>query len=326
MSSPERIVIGVDLGGTTTTAGLVDNQLRVIDSLERDTESGSQEALLESLVSMIGEVSSRSPIPVAAAGFGIPSMIDRERGRVIMSVNVPLEDFGFTEYMKDRCGLPVFIDNDANVAALAELRAGAGRGCRDMIMITVGTGIGGGIIVDGSVYRGATGSAAELGHMVIDVNGPKCQGACENYGCFETMASGTALTRYALEAVAASPDSALGEAHCNGEALNGRLVSRLAEAGDGPARGVMDKVGFYLGVGITSLVNIFNPALFVIGGGIAQAGDQLMSPALEVLATRGLRPNRDIVEVVTAKLGPSAGMLGAACLALDELDGLDATA
>lgn len=314
----ERIVIGVDLGGTTTTAGLVNQQLQVLETVEQKTVTVSQPELLESLVDMVAGLVSQAPEPVAAVGFGIPSMIDRSRGRAVMSVNIPLEDLDFVAFMTDKTGLAVYIDNDANTATLAEHRLGSGRGCSDMIMITVGTGIGGGIIIDNAVYRGATGSAAELGHMVIDVNGPECQGSCQNHGCFETMASGTALERYAREAAGAEPDSTLGQAHAEGRKLDGSLVTSLAEAGDAAAGAVLRQVGFYLGVGITNLVNIFNPEILVVGGGIAQAGRFLLDPAVAYLQEKGLRPNRDVVRVVTASLGPQAGMLGAACMALDE--------
>lgn len=313
----QKIVIGVDLGGTTTAAGLVDQQLQVIDAVEQATATASQQELLQSLVGIIADLSSRSKLPVAAVGFGIPSMIDRSSGRAVMSVNIPLEDLDFVAFMEQKTGLPVYIDNDANVAALAEHRAGAGRGCRDMVMITVGTGIGGGIIIDNKVYRGSTGSAAELGHMVIEASGPRCQGSCENNGCFETMASGTALERYAREAAAADPGSALAAAAAAGKSLDGLLVAGLAESGDEAAAAVMARVGFYLGVGITSLVNIFNPEVLVVGGGVAQARDLLLDPAIAHLKQKGLRPNRDVVRVVAASLGPQAGMIGAACMALD---------
>lgn len=313
----EKNVIGVDLGGTTTTAGLFDQQLQVLDTVEQATATASQQELLQSLLDIIAGLSSRSKLPVAAVGFGIPSMIDRSGGRAVMSVNIPLEDLDFVAFMEEKTGLPVYIDNDANVAALAEHRAGAGRGCRDMVMITVGTGIGGGIIIDNEVYRGFTGSAAELGHMVIDAHGPRCQGSCENNGCFETMASGTALERYAREAAAADPGSALAAAATAGQTLDGLLVAGLAESGDKAAAAVMAKVGFYLGVGITSLVNIFNPEVLVVGGGVAQARKLLLDPAIDQLKQKGLRPNRDVVRVVTASLGPQAGMIGAAIMALD---------
>ena len=248
-----------------------------------ETPAASQEDLLAGIVSMVQDLIVRAPQPVAAVGFGIPSMIDQKHGRAVMSVNVPLADFDFVDYMSGELGLPVFIDNDANVAALAEVRAGAAKGAREVIMITMGTGIGGGIIIDGQVYRGSTGSAAELGHMVIDANGPRCQGACENYGCFETMASGTALKRYAAEAAAAEPDSALAKPLAAGEEARRRPGHIAWPARATPPPGVYEKIGFYTGVGITSLVNIFNPEVFVIGGGLIQAGELILGPARKML-------------------------------------------
>jgi len=318
-ASPETLVIGFDLGGTTMAAGLVDGRLELLEMVEVDTPRRSQEDLLNGIVALIDDLASRSPRPIAAVGFGIPSMIDQPHGRAVMSVNIPLADLDFVDFMRGRLNAPVFIDNDANVAALAEVRAGAAKGAREVIMITLGTGIGGGIITGGEVYRGATGSAAELGHMVIDVHGPRCQGNCGNYGCFEVMASGTALRRYADLEAGKTPDSALAEAIARGELPDGALVSRLAFEGDAAAVSVMDTIGFYVGVGMTSLVNIFNPEVFVIGGGLARAGELILAPARKVLAERGLRPNRDLVKVVTADFGPDAGMMGAACLALSEL-------
>ena len=316
---PEKLVIGVDIGGTNTSAGIVNQRLEVLDSIVVDTETSSQEAFLKRITGLVEKLKARSPAPPAGAGFGIPSMIDRARGRAVMSVNIPLADLDFVGYMQGKTGLPVFIDNDANLAALAEARAGAARGASEALMITVGTGIGGGVIIGGRLYRGATGSAAELGHMVIDVNGPRCQGNCPNYGCFETMASGTALKRYAAEAAGEQPRSGLGRARAEGKELDGELVSRLALEGDETAVAVLDRIGFYIGVGITGLINIFNPEVFVIGGGIMRAGDFILGPARDYLSQRGLRPNRDIVKVVPARFGPEAGMLGAACLAWEEL-------
>jgi len=321
--SPETFVIGFDLGGTNMAAGLVDAQLDVIDSLEMDTPTASQDELLTAMVSMIRDVSSRAPSPVSAVAFGIPSMIDRHNGRAVMSVNVPLADCDFVDYMQSRLDLPVLIDNDANLAALAEVRAGAAMGASEVIMITLGTGIGGGIIINGNVYRGSTGSAAELGHMVIDTEGPRCQGACENHGCFETMASGTALKRYATEEALKQPETALGQALSSGQVPDGAMLTSLALEGDSAALAVYEKIGFYTGVGITSLVNIFNPEVFVVGGGLVKADELILGPARRVLLERGLRPNRNLVKVVPAKFGAGAGVLGAACLALDELAATD---
>lgn len=316
-SEDQRLVIGVDLGGTNMTAALVDSELTIIEQHREKTATASQAALLDSLTAAIARLKEGSPGQVAGVGIGIPSMIDQQRGRAVMSVNVPLADLDFVSYMEERAGLRVRIDNDANLAALAEARAGAARGVQQAVMITVGTGIGGGLIIDGRVYRGATGSAAELGHMVIDADGPPCQGSCPNQGCFETMASGTALKRYASQLAAIYPDSRLATAAGAGETLDGRLVSRLAADGDAAALKVLERVGHYLGIGMTSLVNIFNPEVFILGGGVMQAGDLVLKPALHMLAERGLRPNRDIVRVTTPRFGPDAGLLGAACLALE---------
>lgn len=302
------------------TSGLLDSSLNVIERVEQITETSSQQALLDSIEVTVSKLMAASPSPVAAAGFGIPSMIDQSRGRAVMSVNVPLTEIDFVDYMSSRLGLPVFIDNDANVAALAEVRAGAAAGASQVVMVTLGTGIGGGIIIDGKVYRGATGSAAELGHMVIDPNGPKCPGACPNHGCFETMASGKALVRYAGRAAGDNPDSELGRAIARGDELDGNLLYHLASRGDSVTLAVFEEFGFYLGVGITNLVNIFNPEYLVVGGGVARAGSFILKPAVSILKERGLRPNRDVVKVVTASFGPEAGLLGAACLALEGLD------
>lgn len=314
-----QIVIGVDIGGTTITSGLLDEDLNIIERVEQRTVTSSQQELIESIEETVQKLKAASRIPISAVGFGIPSMIDQSRGRTVASVNVPLEDFDFVEHMTGRLELPVFIDNDANLAALAEARAGAAAGSRHMVMLTLGTGIGGGIIIDGKVYRGATGSAAELGHMVIDPDGPKCPGACPNYGCFETMASGKALTRYALKAARDNPGSELAQAEAGGNALDGPLLYRLASKGDSAALAVFAEFGFYLGIGITSLVNIFNPRYLVVGGGVIRAGRYILEPAAAILQERGLRPNRDVVTLVPAKFGPEAGLIGAACLALEGL-------
>jgi len=214
--------------------------------------------------------------------------------------------------------VPVVVDNDANVACLAEFRYGAGIGTSEMIMLTLGTGIGGGIITGGHLYRGASGAAAELGHMVIQADGPRCQGACPNSGCLEVFASGEAMGRLARDQARAMPESALGQALASGEHVTGSLLSRLALEGDPVATAVLRGVGEKLGVGIANLVNIFNPELVVVGGGAAQAADLLLGPAREVVAERALYPQRDEVRIVPAHHGPDAGVLGAAALAIIE--------
>jgi glucokinase len=256
---------------------------------------------------------------VDAVGLGIPCTIDRERGLAISAVNLPIVNVPVRDLMHERIGLPVFLDNDANVAALAEHRHGAGMGTRNMIMLTLGTGIGGGLIIEGELYRGTTGAGAEMGHIVVDENGPPCQGNCPNHGCVETFASGTALAREGREAARDEPDSELGRMVTAGEVLDGRGVTEAALRGDAAARFVMERAGYHLGVALSSLANTFEPDLIVIGGGVIAAGDLLLDPAREELAARALPPmNR--TPVVAAELGPDAGMIGAATMAHEELE------
>ena len=252
-----------------------------------------------------------------AVGFGIPSLIDRRTGRAVVAVNLPLKDVFFAEVMAERLGLPVFVDNDANMAALAEHRAGAAVGCNEVVVLTIGTGIGGGLILGGELYHGGVGAAGELGHIVIDMNGPPCQGNCPNHGCMEAMASGTALAREAVRIAGERPDSALAAALGEARALAGPVVTELAYDGDEAAIQVLELIGTRLGVGITSLVNTFNPEVVVIGGGVMAAGDLLLEPARATVAARALPPSRDEVRIVTAEFGVEAGMIGAAAMAFE---------
>jgi glucokinase len=310
-------VIGVDLGGTKLLAGAVDAELAVLHRAQRSARGADQAAVLETVVSAVQEARESVEDEVLAVGFGIPCLIDQQRGMAVMAVNLPIADLPFRDLMAERLGLPVFIDNDANVAALAEHRFGAGRGCDHMAMLTIGTGIGGGLILNGEVYRGAIGAGAELGHMVVEIDGPPCQGNCPNNGCLESVASGTALGREALRVAGAAPESALGRALASGREITGALATELAHDGDAAARDVLALIGTRLGVGIVNLVNMLGPERVVIGGGAIAAGDLLLEPARRVVADRALRPSRDIVQVLPAHFGAESGMLGAATLALD---------
>src|SRR6266540_4901398 len=239
--------IGVDLGGTKMLVGAVDSERRVIYRSPAPSQGLSQGALLEMLKRELWAALEACP-DVGAAGVGIPCTIDRERGVAIASVNLDLADVPIRDLLAERLGLPVFVDNDANLAALAEHRFGAAQEASNAVMLTIGTGIGGGLIVDGRVYRGSTGAGAELGHMVIDADGPRCQGNCPNRGCVEALASGTAIAREGLAAAEAAPDSALGRALAEGVQLDGKEVTDAALAGDETARGVLEEIGKRLGV------------------------------------------------------------------------------
>jgi glucokinase len=255
---------------------------------------------------------------VLAAGLGIPATIDHDRGLAIHAVNLTITDVPIRDLMQERIGLPVFVDNDANVAALAEHLYGAGRGAQNVVLLTIGTGIGGGLVLGGEVYRGSTGAGAELGHIVIIEDGLPCQGNCPNHGCVETYASGTAIAREGKAAAEREPDSALGKALAKGPIL-GKTVTELARGGDPLATEVIAQAGRHLGTALASLANIFDPDVFVIGGGVSAAGELLIGPAREELRKRALPPQNQR-PVKLAELGPEAGMVGAAAMALIELD------
>jgi glucokinase len=311
-------IVGVDLGGTKMLLGVLDPDSKVLWESREASTGQTEDELVELLIREVEEARGKRP-GVAGVGLGIPATIDHERGIAISAVNLPLDDLPIREIIGGRTGLPVFVDNDATVAALAEHLHGAARGAENAVMLTIGTGIGGGLILGGEVYRGATGAGAELGHTVIEADGPPCQGNCPGRGCVETLASGTALGREGRAAAEREPDSALGAMLAGGETIDGKAVTEAALSGDATARGVFDLVGSRLGVALTSFANIFEPEVFVIGGGVIAAGDLLLDPARRMLAERALPPMKKI-PVVAAELGSDAGMIGAAAMARIELE------
>ena len=294
-------MIGVDVGGTKILAGLVARDGTVVGHREYPTPIENEDALLDGLEAAVREFLDES---VVAVGFGIPSQIDQRHGIALGSVNIPLRGVPFRQKMADRLGLPIGIDNDANAAAIAEWKAGAGRGTTDMIMLTLGTGVGGGLILGGKPYRGWFGAGAEIGHMVIVHDGLPCR--CGGRGHLESYTSGKAADELAAEAFGPAAD-----AH--------RLV-RLAREGDPLATRILTGIGEHLGSGIASLVNIFNPELIVVGGGFAAAGDFLFEPAQAVADREVLVSVRDSYRIVRAELGTSAGMIGAGMVAFEALE------
>ena len=301
--------IGVDLGGTKILAGIVDRDGKVVRRHERPTPQDSQEHVVAELEAAVAELLDDS---VAAVGFGAPSPIDQARGVVVRCVNVPLENAPLRDRMRERFGVAVGLDNDANAAAIGEWRAGAGRGEGDLVMLTLGTGVGGGVVSGGKPFRGRNGAGAELGHVVIVHDGRPCQGACTGHGHLEAYVSGTAATAAAQEAFGPSAD-----AH--------RLV-RLANEGDATAKELLEEVGRHLGSGIGSFVNIFGPQLVVLGGGFGVAAyDYLREPAEEVLRREALEPMRSGVRLAKAELGTAAGLIGAAFVGFEALDAAEST-
>ena len=293
--------IGVDLGGTKILAGIVDREGKIVRRHERPTPQDSQEHVVAELEAAVAELLDDS---VAAVGFGAPSPIDQARGVVVRCVNVPLEDAPLRDRMRERFGVAVGLDNDANAAAIGEWRAGAGRGVDDLVMLTLGTGLGGGVISGGRPFRGANGGGPELGHVVIVHDGLPCQGACRGRGHLEPYVTGLAATARAREAFGPAAD-----AH--------RLI-RLANEGDEQARAILAEIGRHLGSGMGSFANVFEPELIVIGGGFGVAGwEHLIPSAEEVMRREALRPMRDTVRVAKAELGTSAGLIGAGFVAFE---------
>jgi len=296
--------IGVDLGGTKILAGVVGRDGEIVRRHERATPQDAQESVVRELEAAVSELLTDE---VGAIGFGVPSPTDLSRGLVVECVNLPLKDFALVDHMSGRFGLPTGLDNDANAAAIGEWRAGVGRGVDDLVMLTLGTGLGGGVISGGRPFRGANGAGVELGHVVIVHDGRPCQGACRGLGHLEPYVTGHAATAAAQEAFGPSAD-----AH--------RLI-RLADEGDHTAREILADIGCYLGSGMGSFVNIFGPELLVIGGGFGVAGwEYLMPSAEEVMRREALRPMRDTVQVVRAELGTAAGLIGAAFVAFEAAD------
>jgi glucokinase len=330
--APERFVIGVDVGGTKVAAALLRGRLpagvalapgdretpEVLDRFTRPSDTSSPEACMASIEACIAGLEGGLDA-VQAIGVGIASMVDFAGGRIVDSVNLPLADVPLRDLLQRRFGVPVAVDNDATAAGIGEWVYGAGAGTSDMIMLTLGTGVGGGVISGGRPLRGFSGAAGELGHIMIDVNGPKCPANCPNWGCLEVYAAGPAMGAAARAAAQAEPDSALGRALVAGETVDSKLLTKLALEGDAAAIAVLERTGEYLGAGLVTLSNIFDPQLFVIGGGAAAAGDLLFEPARRVLAARALPPARDRVRVVPAALGLDAGLIGGAALALTEI-------
>jgi glucokinase len=292
-------VIGIDLGGTKILAGVVDRDGHVEHRREHQTPLGSQQELLGGLDDAVEELLDDD---VAAVGFGIPSPIDQKAGRALQAVNIPLDETtDFRTRMSERFSLPVGIENDANAATYAEFHFGAARDVDTMVMLTLGTGCGGGAVIDGQLYRGW----AEFGHMVIVHDGIPCQGTCTGRGHLEPYVTGLAATKLAQEEF--------------GPAVDAHRLVRLAREGEQRAVEILDGIGRHLGSGIGTLVNIFNPELVVIGGGFAAAGDFVLDPAREVVAREGLAGAGKRVRIVRAELGTAAGLIGAALVAFDAL-------
>jgi glucokinase len=313
-------VVGVDLGGTKVAAAAL-AEGRLGDSATRPTDLSSSEALVDQLVALVGEV---RPPDLAGVGVGVPSVVEFETGRVVSSVNVPLADVPLRHVLSDRLGVPVFVDNDATVAALAEafddqLRPVA----QNLVMLTIGTGVGGGIVLGGRIYRGCTGGAGELGHTIVgaDPRGPVPLGRhFPQPGSLESLAAGHALDRLGAELAEAEPDSAVGRLRADGQPVSGVEVVDAAHDGDPGASRVIEVWAQRVGLGVANAINTFDPDEVVIGGGAARAGDLLLEPATRVARAYAVPGLGTKTKIRLARYGARAGVLGAAMLAVHELE------
>lgn len=314
-SPASRPVLAVDLGGSKIVSALVSSEGQILHREYFPTlaEEGAA-AVIGRIVASAGALmdnagmapSSLAGIAVAAAGA-----IDPAKGIVTDSPNLPgWHNIPLKDEIEKALGVMTFIVNDATAAALGEHRFGAGRGVRHLIYLTVSTGIGGGIIVDNRLYSGASGSAGEMGHMTIDINGPRCP--CGNTGCLEVLASGKAVAREAQRLIGQGTKTVMREiAEGHAEFVTAQTVAAAANRGDAVAISIVNKAANYLGIGLVNLVNIFNPEMIIVGGGMAKMGEMLLQPARKLVAERAFQYPAGIVRIVSSELGDNSGILGA---------------
>lgn len=310
-----KLAIGLDIGGTKIAGAVVDADGTVLTELVEPTpEESDAESVTAVLLSLIDRL--RAAHEVVAIGVGAAGIVEWPAGKMLWAPNNAYRDWPVREQLEKATGLSVIVDNDANVAALAEARLG--EPYPNMVLVTVGTGIGGGLVLDGSIYRGPTGLGAELGHIILNPDGPVC--GCGNHGCFEAYASGTALTRMGREAAADDPDGLIARLGAEEGEVTGQTVAKAVELGDETAKDLFARLGRWLGVGIASLANIFEVDVVVVGGGLVETGELLLAPTRRTAREYAYAPTaRGIAPIVPATFGGDAGKIGAALLALDHV-------
>ncbi len=322
MSEHKELILGVDLGGTKIATAIATAHGEILSRgySPTPTQSGP-DAVISSIFTTIEKNLSSSKVELSQLlGIGIAAagIIDPDKGRVIFSPNLPgWNEVPLRDAVERKFGVSTYLGNDANLAALGEWRFGVKKKVDNLIYITVSTGIGGGIIADGKLYTGACGAAGEVGHMTIDVNGPRCN--CGNVGCWESLASGTALAKEAVRQIAQGAHTSIVEL-VNGDVnkIDAKVVSVAARQGDELAKELISRLSYYFGVGLANLVNIFNPELILIGGGLAKMGDLLLKPAINVVEERAFKTPANSVKIKPALLGGDSGVLGAVALVLEQ--------
>ncbi|HEY5432871.1 MAG TPA: ROK family protein [Coriobacteriia bacterium] len=312
--------IGLDVGGTRIAAGLVERKGRIVREVKLSTPKGSGPfAIVDAIVDAVSEIASGlHPSEIAGVGIGLPAQIDFTRQSVEFCTNLPLAGIDMRGLVMSRLKYPVTIDNDGNTAALGESRYGAAKGIKDFVMITLGTGVGGGVFIGGKLHRGSRGFAGEIGHMVIVVDGPECP--CGGHGHLESFAARPAIIREARAAAETYRGSSMTRlAGGDADGITAEIVIEAANAGDKAAVEVMSHVGDMLGEGLVGLVNVLNPQAIIVGGGIGESCPMVSERAAGRIAAEALAGRRD-VRVLIAQLGNDAGVAGAAALAFDDHD------
>jgi glucokinase len=304
------------VGGTKIAAGVVTPEGTIVEETRYPTPA-SPKRLVESIARAVLEV--KEGVEVGGACLAVAGLILSQENRVVFSPNLhAVEGIPLKDELEPRIGVPLTVENDANAAAWGEFRFGAGSEVDHLVFVTLGTGVGGGVISHGVLLRGAQGAGGELGHVTIQATGPRC--ACGNRGCLEALASGTAISRRARELASEKPNSALGRLAAERKIL-GEDVTRLAREGDELALSVLEEAGRWLGIGLAGFVNIFNPEVVAVGGGVVAAGELILKAAREEVYLRARPPSRDLAEIKEASLGSESGVLGAAALAREPSSG-----
>jgi glucokinase len=318
--SNQTLFIGIDLGGTTLKGALVTAAGEVLEATRIQTEQRSADQLFaqlgEATLALRDHENGRGR--VAGIGVGIPGLVNRKTNRIEVMPNLPaFSEIDITTELAKAAGLPVILDNDANCAAYGELQAGAARGRKEVFFITLGTGIGAGLIINGQIYRGAAGFAGEFGHMTIDPEGIEC--ACGNIGCLETICSGPNIVRRTRERLYRDRTSSLSRlAIPRDREFTAEDIAHAARDGDEMAQVMMERTGMFLGIALAAVINLLNVEMVVMGGGVMDAGDLILKPTIKETRRRAFPPSFGSCEIVIAKLGPTAGMIGAALMARDQ--------
>ncbi len=310
-----ELTIGVDVGGTKIAAGVVDAQGQILERIRVSTPATTAESVEEGIVAAV--LTLRAGHDVAAVGVAAAGFVDESRSMLRFAPNLPMADRPLRDLLAPRLGVAVVVENDANAAAWGEYRFGGGRGVSDVVLLTVGTGLGGGIVLDGRLLRGAFGVAGEFGHVRMVPDGLPC--GCGSRGCWEQYTSGSALIRQARVLVSEQPAAAarlLALAGGDPAAIDGRMVTTAAAEGDPAARALLAEVGRWLGEGIADVADVLDPAVVVVGGGVSEAGELLLGPARAAFEARlSAAAHRPHLQITAARLGNDAGLIGAADLA-----------